>query len=94
MQPLNPRRLREYIRSHGAAEQALRSWWSIVQHAEWRSFSQVRQTFNSASYVDPFTVFNIKGNDYRLVTYIDFERGLVVLKWFGTHAEYDKEQWK
>lgn len=42
----------------------------------------------------PYTVFNIKGNDYRLVTWIDYESGIVVMKWFGTHAEYDKEQWK
>ncbi len=38
--------------------------------------------------------FDIKGNNFRLVTYIDFERGFVAMKWFGTHAEYDKEGWK
>jgi mRNA-degrading endonuclease HigB of HigAB toxin-antitoxin module len=49
---------------------------------------------NSASYVDPHVIFNVKGNDYRLVTYIDYERGFVVMKWFGTHADYDREGWK
>jgi mRNA interferase HigB len=87
---LNPRRLKDFIARHPDAGPALRSWWTAVLGAEWKDFSAVRQTFNSASYVDPFTVFNIKGNDYRLVTYIDYERRLVVLKWFGAHAEYDK----
>jgi mRNA interferase HigB len=49
---------------------------------------------NSTSYVDPHVIFNVKGNDYRLVTYIDYERGFVVMKWFGTHADYDREGWK
>jgi mRNA interferase HigB len=94
MKPMNPRRLKGFIAEHPNAEPALRSWWTTVRGADWKNFSEVRQTYSTASYVDPYTVFNIKGNDYRLVTYIDYERGLVVMKWFGTHAEYDKEQWK
>jgi mRNA interferase HigB len=93
MKPLNRRRLKEFIQEHADAETQLRSWWNTIQSAEWQNFAEVRMTFNAASYVDPLTVFNIKGNDYRLVTYIDFERGQVVMKWFGTHAEYDKGHW-
>jgi mRNA interferase HigB len=94
MKPMNPRRLKGFIAQYADAGTALRSWWATVQAADWTNFSEVRRSFSSASYVDPYTVFNIKGNTYRLVTYIDYERGLVVMKWFGTHAEYDKEQWK
>lgn len=94
MKPLNQRRLKDYIAQHADAEAVLRSWWRIVQTVEWHNFSDVRQTYNSASYVDPYTVFNIKGNDYRLVTYIDFEEQYVVMKWFGSHAEYDRGEWK
>ncbi|MGI8968145.1 MAG: type II toxin-antitoxin system HigB family toxin [Chloroflexota bacterium] len=90
---MNSRRLKDYSARHADAAAGLRGWWPAVQAARWRNFSDVRQTFNSASYVDPLVVFNIKGNEYRLVTFIDYDRGLVVLKWFGTHAEYDKEQW-
>jgi mRNA interferase HigB len=79
MKPLNPRRLKGFIAEHPDAGSALRAWWRTVAAASWQDFSAVRQTYNSASYVDPYTVFNIKGNDYRLVTYIDYERGLVVL---------------
>ena len=94
MKPMDRRRLRGYIAEHADAGPALTSWWLTVQAATWKDFSSVRQTYGSASYVDPYTVFNIKGNDYRLVTYIDYERGLVVMKWFGTHAEYDKGRWE
>jgi mRNA interferase HigB len=94
MEPLNRRRLKEYMQEHADAEAALRSWWTIVRQANWQNFAQVRSTFNTASYVDPYVVFNIKGNDYRLVTYIDFETGIVAMKWFGTHAAYDRENWK
>lgn len=91
---MNPRRLKGYVAEYPGADRALRSWWDTVKTVQWKDFSEVRQTYSSASYVDPFTVFNIKGNDYRLITYIDYERGLVVMKWFGTHAEYDKGQWR
>lgn len=91
---LNRRRLKEYAGDHPDAADALRAWWGATQRAEWSSFAKVRNTFPSASYVDPVIVFNIKGNEYRLVAYVDYERGLVVLKWFGSHAEYDRERWK
>jgi mRNA interferase HigB len=94
MKVLNRHRLRDVSRAHPDAAEALMNWWQVTQRAHWATFSQVRQTFRSASYVDPHVIFNIKGNDYRLVTYIDYERGFVVMKWFGTHAEYDKEGWK
>ncbi len=94
MKTLNRRRLKEYSAGHPDAADALQAWWKAAQRSVWSTFSDVRQSFNSASYVDPVVVFNIRGNAYRLVTYIDYERGLVVLKWFGPHAEYDKERWK
>lgn len=99
MQPLNPRRLKEFIREHAEAGPALGSWWVAVQGADWHSFADVRATFSAASYVNDReagerVIFNIKGNDYRLVTYIDYERGLVVLKWFGTHVAYSRGEWK
>ena len=82
------------MQQHADAASALRSWWDTVQSAEWRNFSEVRQTYNTASYADPYTIFNIKGNDFRLVTWIDYESGIVVMKWFGSHSECDREQWR
>lgn len=94
MKPLSSKRLKDYIKQHAAAESALRAWWQVVQAAEWHDFTDVRKTFNSADYVDPVVVFNIGGNKYRLVAYVDYERQQVVLKWFGTHAAYNKGEWK
>lgn len=90
---LDRRGLKDAGRAHPDAAEALSNWWRVTQHAHWTTFSDVRRTFNSASYVDPHVIFNIKGNDYHLVTYIDYERGFVVMKWIGTHAEYEKEGW-
>jgi len=94
MKVLNRRRLKDASRAHADTADALSNWWQVTQRSNWAMFSDVRRTFNSASYVDPHVIFNIEGNAYRLVTYIDYERGLVVMKWLGTHAEYDKEGWK
>jgi mRNA interferase HigB len=54
----------------------------------------VQATYRDAEAVSNFTVFNVKGNKYRLIVSIDYEEQLVYYKYFLTHAEYDKEQWK
>jgi mRNA interferase HigB len=91
---LNPRRLREYEAAHSDAGASLRTWWRTAGTAEWESFNDVTQTFNTADRVGERVIFNIKGGYYRLVTWIDYDRKLVVMKWFGTHAEYDRGEWQ
>jgi mRNA interferase HigB len=59
-----------------------------------RTLEEVRQSHGSAEAVGNFTVFNIKGNAYRLIVGIDYEIGTIYFKYFLTHAEYDKEKWK
>ena len=51
---------------------------------------ELRKTFGSADLVTPFTIFNIGGGNYRLITQIYFEQSLVKIYWVLTHAEYDK----
>lgn len=94
MKVLNPRRLREYIAAHPDAGPSLRTWWRTSQESDWSTFADVRQTFNSADQVGDRVIFNIRGNHYRLATWIDFERKIVVMKWFGTHSEDDKGVWR
>ncbi|NCS22402.1 MAG: type II toxin-antitoxin system HigB family toxin [Microcystis aeruginosa G11-06] len=55
---------------------------------------EVQTVFPKAAAVGNFTVFNIKGNSYRLITSIDYQKRLIYIKYVLTHAEYDKEQWK
>ena len=56
--------------------------------------AQVRQTFATADAVDKWTIFNIKGNQYRLITEINYAHQRLYIRHVLTHAEYDKGQWK
>jgi mRNA interferase HigB len=88
-----------YWRRHADAETPLRQWLAIARLAEWTNILDVRQTFPHADAVEArsgntVTVFNIGGNDYRLVVSIKYRWGVVYIRDFLTHAEYDKDSWK
>ncbi len=83
--------LREFWTRHPDAEQPLRAWHDEVRRAQWRSPADVKAQFGSASILKGRRViFNIKGNDYRLVAALAYHTGLVFVKFVGTHAEYDR----
>jgi mRNA interferase HigB len=91
------RTLREFVdslagRKHQpAVKGALDAWFAEVSRARWRNTADVKDRFATASVVTAERiVFNIKGNDFRLVTAVDFERGIVWIKWVGAHKDYDK----
>ena len=94
MKVLNPRRRKEYEAAHPDASASIRVWWRQAQIADWGSFNDVLKTFNNADQVGNRVIFNIRGGYYRLSAWIDYDRKLVVLKWFGTHAEYDRGEWQ
>jgi mRNA interferase HigB len=91
---LNMRRRKEYEREHPDAHASLRTWWDMTTAADWTSFEDVRRTFRTADLVGDRVIFNIRGGHYRLAAWIDYERKVVVMKWFGTHKDYDKRDWK
>lgn len=73
------------------AEQPLRAWYSEAEKADWSGPDDIRARYRAASVVgDERVVFNIKGNVYRLVVAINYKARIVFIKFFGTHAEYDK----
>lgn len=83
--------LREFWTQHPDAEQPLRAWHDEVSRAQWRSPSEIKAQFGNASILKGRrAVFNIKGNDYRLVAALAYHTGLVFVKFVGTHAEYDR----
>jgi mRNA interferase HigB len=91
------RTLREFVRSragHGdqsALKAALDAWFDEVRKARWTSTADVKRRYATASVVSAERiVFNVKGNDYRLVVSMDFEKGIVWIKWIGTHRDYDR----
>lgn len=83
--------IREFSQTHADAELPLREWFAKTSKAEWKSFNDVKKMFNSADTIgnDHF-VFNIKGNQYRLIATIRFDYGMVYIRFLGTHAQYTK----
>ncbi|AVZ30306.1 type II toxin-antitoxin system HigB family toxin [Nodularia spumigena] len=86
--------LREYAQNHADCQEALNNWYKVAIKARWSKLVEVQQVFPKAEAVSNFTVFNIKGNKYRLIVSIDYEGQLIYIKYILTHAEYDKENWK
>lgn len=74
-----------------ALKAALDAWFSEVKKARWASTADVKRLYATASVVSAERiVFNVKGNSYRLVVAVDFEKGIVWIKWIGTHRDYDR----
>ena len=66
-------------------------WLAIAAQAQWRNTEDVKRSHPKASILRAGrAVFNIKGNDYRLVTAINYQAGVLAIRFFGTHAEYDR----
>ena len=78
-------------KDYRAVRAAVEAWFHEAKQAEWKKPADVKECYGNASIVGADrVVFNIKGNDYRLGTTIDYRRGIVFIKWFGSHKEYDK----
>ena len=77
--------------SQKAVRAALDGWFREVHRAEWSNPADVTRNYGAASIISgDRVVFNIKGNDYRLVTAIDYPRQIIFIKWIGSHRDYDK----
>ena len=74
-----------------AVKAALDAWFWEVKRARWRNAAELKRSYATASIVTAErVVFNVKGNAYRLVTAIDFDKSIVWIKWIGTHRDYDR----
>jgi mRNA interferase HigB len=87
-------RLREFALKYTDAKNAIEAWYKIVKESKFTGFIALRKTFPSADRVNDKTIFNIKGNNYRLITYINYDCGIIFIKELLPHAEYDKGGWK
>lgn len=94
MHVISRKKLLEAAEKHGDLSQPLDVWYRIAKKAPWKNLTDVRQVFPTADAVDQFTVFNIKGNAYRLITEINYRTGRIFLRHVLTHAEYNKGDWK
>ena len=85
------RSLKRYWEEFPLAKQALLSWNEEIETAQWNSPNEMKLQFRNASVImDKRTVFNIHGNNYRLIVDIEYRLKIVFIVWFGTHAQYDK----
>src|SRR5258708_5936932 len=83
--------LREFWEKHNDAEVPLKTWYKIVEKEEWKSMQDIKRIFGNASIIgNNRVIFNIKGNDYRLVVFIIFKIKKVFIRFIGTHKQYDK----
>jgi mRNA interferase HigB len=94
---ISRKKIREFVKSHPGAtkdRETLLGWCKVVEHANWKQFSDVRATFGTASQVGALVVFNVGGNKYRVVARIDYRLATVFIRHVLTHPEYDKGAWK
>jgi mRNA interferase HigB len=83
--------LRDFWERFPDAEEPLLSWYREAEKADWDTPAKIKDQYRNASFVgDNRVVFNIKGNDYRLVVKINYGYRVVYVRFVGTHADYDK----
>ena len=82
-------------KKHASAKPVLDAWREEARSTKWTSFHDIKERHRSADHIaDKRVIFNIKGNDYRLVVQVRYRNGIVVIEWVGTHAEYDKQNFR
>ncbi len=85
------RKIQEFSAKYSDSLKALNFWYHTVTKKEWDTFSDLKKDFNNADYVGNHrVVFNIKGNNYRLVAIVSFNAKKVYIRFIGMHKEYDK----
>ncbi|MCY3721755.1 type II toxin-antitoxin system HigB family toxin [Candidatus Poribacteria bacterium] len=83
--------LRDFWARHPNAEGSLQAWYANVKRAKWRTPSEVKAIYRNASFIgNNRVVFNIKGNAYRLVAAINYQYGIVYVRFVGTHQAYNR----
>ena len=83
--------LRAFWLKHPDAETPIRAWYALARRANWKTPVDIKTAYRNASFTaNNRVVFNVKGNDYRLVVSVRYDRGLMYVRFVGTHRQYDK----
>ena len=84
--------LREFWEKHSDSREQLKSWFQETSDSQWKGPKEIKKEYPSASFLaDNRVVFNIKGNNFRLIVKINYDYQMVWIRFIGTHAEYDKK---
>jgi mRNA interferase HigB len=94
MHVISRKKLKESASRNEELEGPLDAWFRVAKKASWKNLAEVRQTYSSADGIDRWTVFNIKGNQYRLIVEINYIFQRIYIRHVLTHAEYDRGRWK
>jgi len=93
MKIVSHRKLKEFYQTpgHENTRTAIERWYEIAEEAEWKNLSDIKVNFPAVDYIgNQHYVFNIRGNNYRLVVVIKFTVGYIFIRFIGTHNEYNK----
>ncbi len=91
MRIISRRTLKEFWDRHPDAQQPLQAWYIDAKHASWKSPADIKGVYRNASLIaNNRVVFNIKGNKYRLVVAVQYEYGIIYIRFVGTHREYER----
>jgi mRNA interferase HigB len=84
-------KIEQFVSKHAITKNVMENWINIIESSEWKNHAELKQTFSSADYVgNARYVFNIKGNEYRIVAVVMFIEGTLTIRFIGTHEEYSK----
>lgn len=94
MHVISRKALRDFWEHHPESRSSLSRWYTIVRQTDFKDFNDLRATFPSADWVEGLIVFNIGGNNYRLIAAIHFNRKRLYVRHVLTHEEYDQGGWR
>ena len=94
MHLISARRVKEAAARYPDVDRVIKDFCKKVEQAEWENLIDVQQDYQNAESVGNFTVINIKGNKYRMILSIEYQEQIAYFKYFLSHADYDKDDWK
>lgn len=91
MRILGRDKLADFVVAHADARPWIENWVAEVERTQWKTPQDVKNMYASASFLaDNIVIFNVKGNRYRMETLIAYNTATIIVRWIGTHAQYDK----
>jgi mRNA interferase HigB len=94
MRIISRKALRTYWERHPVAEEVFDDWYRKIKRIDSMNLAELRHTFPSADVYGDCVVFNVGGNNYRVITHVDFRLGLLFIRYVLSHADYTKGRWK
>ncbi|MCL8267638.1 MULTISPECIES: type II toxin-antitoxin system HigB family toxin [Leptospira] len=94
MHVISKRKITEFIEQYPKSRSSLELWYKVFSKTDFDNFPHLRKVFPSTDIVQNLFVFNISGNNYRLIAAIHFNRKKVYIREILTHSEYNKGKWK